>query len=169
MVMPECLNSLVQIGDTIMLNLLIGQPQDMVWRPGPFFDFEFENSWLDDPLVREMVLDVDKSEIELGRYIMSPVLGPISPRELSGGVKGLIMMKFQPEHLYSATAFGDNCTKWILKLAEHQDIKLACSHIMEFPEPFEIMIVNDGRIVHTMQQLIDAIFDFDDDRWDEEQ
>jgi hypothetical protein len=37
-----------------------------------------------------MILDVDKSVVVSSHLIDSPVLGPISPKELSGGVKTLI-------------------------------------------------------------------------------
>ena len=41
-----------------------------------------------------MIKDVDKSNVIGPRVIDSPVLGGISPRELSGGVKTLLQMPF---------------------------------------------------------------------------
>lgn len=49
--------------------------------------------------------------------IESPVLGPISPKDLSGGVKTLMLMAFaDQEKVFNASACGDNCAKWILKI-----------------------------------------------------
>ncbi len=39
-----------------------------------------------------MIKDVDKSTVIAPRIIESPVLGAITPRELSGGVKTLILI-----------------------------------------------------------------------------
>ena len=44
-----------------------------------------------------MLKDMDQSEIIGPRVIDSPVLGGISPRELSGGVKTLIAMYKMPD------------------------------------------------------------------------
>ena len=68
---------------------------------------EFKNGynpdWFNDPLVKEMILDVDKSEVLSPNCIQSPIFGQISPRDLSGGVKALIMML--------KTAFPVNASK----------------------------------------------------------
>ena len=90
-----------------MLNLRFGATDDTIEDVSDLFDVELENQWLDDPMVREMIKDVDKSDVIVGRAVESPVLGMISPKELSGGVKALILMLFQPEYEYYGTACGD--------------------------------------------------------------
>lgn len=48
--------------------------------------------------------------------IDSPVRGPISTKELSGGVKTLMLMAFDESgKVFNASACGDNCAKWILE------------------------------------------------------
>jgi hypothetical protein len=69
-----------------------------------------------------MIKDVDKSEVVGPHLIQSPVLGPISPRELSGGVKTLLLLAFDNSgKIFNATACGDNCAKWILEIAQNKD------------------------------------------------
>lgn len=46
---------------------------------------------MSDPVVKQMVLDIDNSEVISNGAIKSPVLGIISPTALSGGVKALIL------------------------------------------------------------------------------
>ncbi|WP_405755292.1 DUF4869 domain-containing protein [Anaerovibrio slackiae] len=41
-----------------------------------------------------MIFDVDKSKVIGANLIESPVLGPIPPERLSGGVKTLLLMAF---------------------------------------------------------------------------
>ena len=74
-----------------MLSIRWGTTEDTVELVESVFDNNYEEEWLDDLLVKEMVLDVDKSEILSPYCIQSPVLGQIPPTGLSGGVKALIM------------------------------------------------------------------------------
>ena len=46
------------------------------------------------PLTKEMILDIDKSEVISAHLVESPVPGLISPKEISGGVKTLILMAY---------------------------------------------------------------------------
>lgn len=137
-----------------MLYIKFGAPSDVQYMTASMFDLEFETEWFNNPLVKEMILDVDKSEVTVGRVIESPVLGPISPMELSGGVKLLIMMLYEPDEIYWGTSCGDNCAKWILKIAEMHDLTLHFGHLMDFPEPFEIHVLNSGNAVRNMLELI---------------
>ena len=61
-------------------------------RPSLVYKYSFDLKWFQDELVQQMILDVDKSKYVTGGVIDSPVLGPIPPEKLSGGVKTLIMI-----------------------------------------------------------------------------
>ena len=100
---------------------------------------------------------MDKSVVVGPHMIESPVLGPITPRELSGGVKTLILIYKDREHLFNASNCGDNCAKWLLKMGEREDITINLRHLMDFGNgTFEIEVINNGRIVHDMIELVDA-------------
>jgi len=102
-----------------------------------------------------MIKDVDRSIVIGPRVIDSPVLGGISPRELSGGVKTLILIYKVPEKIFNASVCGDNCAKWILRLGEMQDVTINLRHLMDFGEGrFELKILNTGQIVHSMDELL---------------
>ena len=45
-----------------------------------YFDNVYEDEWLEDDLVKEMIRDVDHSEVLTPHIIESPVLGVIAPR-----------------------------------------------------------------------------------------
>ena len=73
--------------------------------------------------------DVDKSEVISPHLIQSPVLGPISVKEISGGVKTLILMAFdQTGKVFNASACGDNCAKWILKIGTQKNLTINLRH-----------------------------------------
>ena len=118
----------------------------------------YEDEWIMNSLSVEMILDVDKSAVVGPHLIESPVLGPISPKELSGGVKTLILMALDENNMvFNASACGDNCSKWILKIAEKKDLTINLRHIMDFgEETFEAQILNNGRRVHDMQEFVEV-------------
>ena len=102
-----------------------------------------------------MIQDVDRSKVLSARVIDSPVLGAITPRELSGGVKTLILISQVPDMIFNASACGDNCAKWLLEMGKERDITINLRHLMDFgDEPFEICILNTNQIVHSMKELV---------------
>ena len=104
----------------------------------------------------EMIKDVDKSTVVSCRLIDSPVLGPISVKELSGGVKTLILMAFDESgKVFNASACGDNCAKWILKIGKQKDLTINLRHIMEFGEKEFAKILNTGEMVHNMSEFVE--------------
>lgn len=62
-----------------------GDVENAVYHPPTYFDNTYLDEWITDSRTREMVRDVDKSEVISARAIDSPYLGSISVREISGG------------------------------------------------------------------------------------
>ena len=141
-----------------MLSIYLGDMKEAVYHPPTYFDNMYEDEWIMNSLSVEMILDVDKSAVVGPHLIESPVLGPISPKELSGGVKTLILMALDESNtVFNASACGDNCSKWILKIAEKKDLTINLRHIMDFgEETFEAQILNNGRQVHDMQEFVEV-------------
>lgn len=140
-----------------MLSIYLGDMNNSIYHPPTYFDNMYEDEWITDPLSVEMIRDVDKSEVIGPHLIESPVLGPISPKELSGGVKTLILIAFdENERVFNASACGDNCSKWILQISREKDLTINLRHIMDFgKESFEAKILNTGQIVHNMLEFIE--------------
>ena len=141
-----------------MLSIYLGDMPEAIYHPPTYFDNMYEDEWIMNSLSVEMILDVDKSAVVGPHLIESPVLGPISPKELSGGVKTLILMALDENNMvFNASACGDNCSKWILKIAEKKDLTINLRHIMDFgEETFEAQILNNGRRVHDMQEFVEV-------------
>ena len=139
-----------------MLSIYLGKMDKAIYYPPVYFANTYEDEWITDELSREMIRDVDRSEVIGAHLIESPVLGPISPKELSGGVKTLILMALDDkEQIFNASACGDNCAKWILKISRMKNLTINLRHIMDFgEEPMEAKILNTGDMVHNMQEFI---------------
>lgn len=73
------------------------------------FDNVYEDEWIEDSFVKEMIQDVDHCTVTSSHIIDSPILGAITPRELSGGVKVLILMLKDDSFIYNMSNCGDNC------------------------------------------------------------
>ena len=133
-----------------------------VYHPPVYFDNTYEDDWIINSLTIDMIKNIDKSEVISAHLIQSPVLGPISVKDLSGGVKTLILMAFDDSgKVFNASACGDNCAKWILKIAKDKDLTINLRHIMDFgDENFEAKILNTGDIVHNMEEFVDIAGDF---------
>ena len=144
-----------------MLNIFYGDMPEAVYNTASYFKYDYEEGWIVDPMVKEMIRDVDKSTVIDSGVIDSPVLGKIPPMGLSGGVKTLILVKFEPEKVFNASTCGDNCAKWLLKIAEHEDRTVNLRHLMDFgKKPFTVKVLNTNQIVHSMEELILAAGEF---------
>ena len=145
-----------------MLSIYFGQMDEAIYYPPVYFDNQYEDGWITELLTIEMIKDVDKSEVVSPHLIESPVLGPISVKEISGGVKTLILMAFdETGKVFNASACGDNCAKWILEIGKRKDLTINLRHIMNFgKEDFEIKILNTGEMVYNMKQFIETVTEY---------
>lgn len=138
-----------------MLNVYFGDMPEAIYNPPVYFKNTYMDEWIIDDFSREMIKDVDKSIVLDSGVIDSPVLGKIPPVSLSGGVKTLILMQNDDGEIFNASACGDNCAKWILKIAEKKDLTINLRHVMEFgDEPFTIKVLNTGEVVHNMYDFL---------------
>lgn len=127
-----------------------------------YFKYNWKPDWIIDPFVKEMIKDVDKSEVIGPHLIESPVLGPIPPERLSGGIQVLILMLKDDSFIYNLSNCGDNCAKWALEIGEKKNITVYLHHIMDFKGDYELKIMNTGKIVKPGIEYIKEIFKADD-------
>ena len=143
-----------------MLSIFFGDyPGDnYVDDPDLFFDNTYEDEWLESEQSKAMVKEVDHSELVGPNLVISPVLGSIPVNRLSGGVKTLIQIANDPSHIYNASACGDNCSSWLLKIGNRKDRMIRLGHIMHFrEESFIIKIENIGEIVTSQSELVRTV------------
>ena len=138
-----------------MLNVIYGEYPEAIYNTAVYFKNVYEEEWITDPLSMEMIMDVDKSVVEDGERINSPVLGQITPVQLSRGVKTLILISKDRKHIFNASACGDNCAKWLLKIAEDKKVIINLRHMMDFgKDEFKIKVINKDTIAHNMEELL---------------
>lgn len=154
-----------------MLYITLAEPKDikepLITISKLAFKATFKPEWLENELAKEIISDVDKSNV-LGPYcIQSPVLGQIPPEKLSGGVKMmLMMMNLDEKTLYCGEMFGDNCVKWLVRIAKERDIRITLCTIKNFKDldGFEAIVTNSGKHITSHAEFREEYYD-----WYEEQ
>ncbi len=131
-----------------MLKIFFGEMEDTCYGP-LWFKYNYDPEWFQDPFIQKMIEDVDKSRYVSGLIIDSPVLGPIPPERLSGGLKTLIMIDKMPDKVFDATSCGENCAKWLVAIGKKEDVTVNLRYFMPMDglEPFDIMILNENKVV----------------------
>lgn len=140
-----------------MLNIYYGDIEDVIYNTSSYFDHTYLDKWFDDELTRKIIKAIDKGEVQGANCILTKALGPIPPTSLAGGTKTLLLLRHKPDKMYNASTCGDNCAKWLLKIAAeaNKDITVNLRHMMHFDaQKFEIRVMNTGKIVHNMAELI---------------
>ncbi|MBQ8946946.1 MAG: DUF4869 domain-containing protein [Lachnospiraceae bacterium] len=138
-----------------MLNVYLGDIDEVIYNTSAYFKFNYQEDWLSDPDVIQMIRDVDNSEVLGNGAIDSPVLGIIAPISLSGGVKTLILIDKVEDKIFNASNCGDNCSEWLLRLGEKKDITVNLRHIMHFDrDDFMIRILNTNETVTNMKEFV---------------
>ena len=89
---------------------------------------DFAVEWCRDPEVQRLVKIVDQTDWVVDDIFNSPWLGKIPSTQLSGGVKGLILMlkatdveKTQMPRVFMDWLFGDNCLDLLLEIGTKCD------------------------------------------------
>lgn len=140
-----------------MLKIIFGDIANSIYHPPTYFDNRYEDEWIMNPFTVEMIRDIDKSEVVSSHLIESPVLGPISLKEISGGVKTLILMAYDNSgKIFNASACGDNCVKWIVEIGKRKDLTINLHHVMDFSKVdcFEALILNTGKLIHNYEEYL---------------
>jgi hypothetical protein len=140
-----------------MLKILFGEAAEAVYHPPTYFDNRYEDEWITDPLSVQMIKDIDQSEVVGAHLIQSPVLGSIPVKDISGGVKTLILMAFdQSGKIFNASACGDNCAKWIVEISKRKDLTINLHHMMDFSSvgAFDALLLNTGKTVHSYEEYV---------------
>ena len=133
-----------------MLHIFFGDMENVFHGPS-WFTFNYDEKWLEDPFIQDMLRDIDKSEYKGGSLVVSDVLGPISPRDLSGGVKTLISVFKNPELIFDITSCGENCAKWLLDIGKKIDVTVNLNYPMTFKglDPIEVHVINNDTTYST--------------------
>ena len=143
-----------------MLSIYLGMDWGAVQKPDDYFDDIRDRSWFDEDIVKQIVKDIDNSDLVSQYLLVNPVFGDMSTKSISGGAKTLILLYKNADILIDLSACGENCTSWIAKISKMTDCKASISgfHI-NFTDDldFDILVENDGKHISTVDEWNDAL------------
>lgn len=145
-----------------MVSVYFGYDKSAILCVDTFFGNVYEYEWFDDPIVREMIRDIDHSTVLSSQCIQSPILGQIPPEMLSGGVKTCIMLYKMDNFLPDLTACGENCEKWLSYIFYTKElVRVTMSgHDLTFRGlPIHGICENDGSEIKDYHDWINKMFD----------
>ena len=144
-----------------MLSVLFGYDENAILSVDTYFNNTYDEEWLDDPFVKEIIRMVDHSEVQGRQCILSDVLGQIPPERLSGGAKALILMYEEEDFYTDLIVCGANCEKLILDMAQQKDISCSLSgydvsfeNLGDREHPIPVRCTNDGTLMKTREEFI---------------
>ncbi len=145
-----------------MLKIIFG-PKGLDWSNrvayvSDYFDAQYEVSWLQSDMAKRIIKTIDDSEYVSGEFIQSPVLGGISPRDLSTGCKALLIILNEPDTIVSGDRMGDNCYPLLLEIAKNRDVTITLCHYVDLQkyEPLNILNVLTGERITTALGVMEA-------------
>lgn len=94
-----------------------------------------------------MVWEIDSSELISDGLVQSPVLCPITIREISSGAKALITMNADTSVICNANSCGDNCAPLL-------DFAVFLAYPMNFGSlVFDMYIARDDAVCHNAREF----------------
>ena len=139
-----------------MLKVYFGNNEKALRSGDGYFDNWLDDDCLETEFAKEVVREIDKSELISKNLVQSPVIGAVQPKFLSGGAKSLLILRFSDVEM-NITAFGENCYPYIIKISKEKDITICSNNafrIFECGDLDSILILNDGSFIHSDDELI---------------
>lgn len=130
--------------------------KEILLAPAVTFIYDYESEWLNDKLSKEIMLNIDDIVFNDGDYLKHRDYGALSPRELSGGTKTLLLLYkgSLDNYIVKASNLGPNCFKYLEKIAEDKEVYIYLDYIIPYDYfPIKFKCVETGLITSDYFEL----------------
>lgn len=134
------------------------------------FNLRFKAEWFQNELVRRIISDIDYVEDVKGTCLfVRGMHKTISPQELAGGTKSLILMLMcnTPKTVFYSGFMGENCYPYVFEIARNTDINLVACSRFPFTEGETVYIYDTDKYVKSQYEFNEEYFDACE-RWNAE-
>lgn len=128
-----------------MLKIYFGSHKDEIYNTDLYYSNQYDKMWVMDDFAKRIIADIDDSEVVAPDMIKNNIFGMFDSKNLSAGVKTLLLIYNNPKLICNISNCGDNCAKYILEMAENRDITVCLHHLMDFGKNFSVKVINDRR------------------------
>lgn len=104
----------------------------------------FEDDWLVDDYTKQIVKELDNSEVLGNKAIQSPVLDIIPPDWLSATCKNIIMMSKGTDMTFTSSFLSNTASKYLQEISSKHDIHLYMNHMFKYTENQTAILVDDN-------------------------
>lgn len=138
-----------------MLKIKFNVPDNETFgHPNRRFPFRYEDSWFDDPIVRQMVKDIENGEVYSANSIKVEPYGVINCTQLSSTCRNLILAYKVDNVLINATYCGDSAGEWLLRLGEMKDLTISLNYPLMFPKSIKAVVLNDNSTINCWRDYL---------------
>ena len=136
-----------------MVKVYFELSDDKIISTSKYFNNSYTDDWLDD-WAKKVISQVDHSTLISPGLVDSPVLGPITIREISGGAKALITMNSDNSVISNANSCGENCAELLAELSKTKDFSIYLAYPMDFNTyTSDMEITRTGKICHNADEF----------------
>ncbi len=153
------------VGSTVRFPMIknyyaYGGVLDVLGRPD-YYESDF---------AKRAVKEIDDSQLISPYNVISPVLGSISTRQLSSGVKMVILLYSVADMTGNGVSMGGNCYPLVFEMAKERDVFIRTPYVDDIPKGQSVsaFCVNNRRIVHTSDEYRKMCAYYSCDDFDEE-
>lgn len=136
-----------------MVKVYFELPEDEIISTSRYFNNSYTDEWLDG-WAKRVIHEVDRSNLISPGLVDSPVLGPITIREISGGAKALITMNADSSVISNANSCGENCAGLLAELSKQKNFSIYLAYPMNFgSHTFDMEIMRTGNKCHNADEF----------------
>ena len=116
---------------------------EFIGFPDELFDELWDSQWVNNPLSRRIIHEIDRVEFPEGRTTEEAcALRGMCLTDLCTGTKNLLVCK-NYSGLNRMTMMGDNCYPFLMDIADQREVYMGCSNYVLFDDD-----ILKGRTVH---------------------
>ena len=140
------------------LHILVGEKEDEMRQIDDYFDLQYEDEWFDNPLVQEIIDDicclhsVENGILTIGIPFDRSEKQIITPTDLPTSIKALISLMYFDLPFLRGSLMGNNCSKWLQRIAEDKEIYVTMNYVMHF-ENYPIHVLNDDSYPESEKEM----------------
>lgn len=131
--------------------------KEFIPYPDGLFNSVWETEWVNNPLSRAIIHDIDHVEMTDGVTTeMACIMSGFRVADLCTGTKNLLLCRYY-SGLNRMTMMGENCYKYLMDIADERDVYMGCSSFVSFHDD-----VLKGRTVHFVNtdEYVSTYYDF---------
>lgn len=138
----------------VYFNTEDGIPEDYISKTKEYFDYMFEDSWLENKNVQNILKEIDDVDVLRQAVLFNKDYGYLNPTQLSTGCKTLILVEVLNLKV-NGDRMGDNCYPILFNIAENKDVYIYLNHYPNLKENKEAFILNTNQLVKTANEFFD--------------